>query len=39
VENGRQSIQQSFFCIGFSKFWSKPILVMLKELKEKHGLE
>jgi len=37
AENARQSIRQSYFCIGFSKFWSKPIHAILKELKDKHG--
>lgn len=40
-ENGSKTknTRQIYFCLAVSKFWEKPIWVVLKKLRDKHGLK
>jgi len=38
-EKKKDRARQTFFCVGYSPNWSTPIPMILKELRNKHGLK
>lgn len=34
----KQGLRQTYFCIGFSNFWTNPLYKILKDLRNKHKL-